>query len=99
MHQDMISVANHATLALVRGNELVRKAPFGSESRRQTKPSTDANDRPVVLTRDVILGLPPPIPVSYVPFRRNCPVLALRHEQCLFYTGKFIEAIDRRFHL
>jgi len=54
---------------------------------------------PVVLTRDVILGLPPPIPVSYVPFRRNCPVLALRHEQCLFYTGKFIEAIDRRFHL
>jgi hypothetical protein len=48
------------------------------------------------MTRDIILGLPPPIPQGV----QLHPILKKQlHEQCLFYSGKFIEAIDRRYKL
>lgn len=54
---------------------------------------------PVVLTREVIFGLPPPIPSDFVANSYTRKQLTLRHEKCLFYTGKFITAIDNRFKL
>ena len=53
---------------------------------------------PVVLTRNLILGLPPPLP-SDKTLHRERSYLKHRHEQCLSITGKLIEAIDRRYKL
>ena len=51
---------------------------------------------PVVLSRDVILGLPPPLPLDRTLSKADIKLL---HEQCLYFSGKFLEAIDRRFKL
>ena len=51
---------------------------------------------PVVLTRDVVLGLPPPLPLDRTLSKADIKLL---HEQCLYFSGKFLEAIDRRFKL
>ena len=54
-------------------------------------------EHPVVFSRELVLGLPPPRPLGVKKFGLR-EQLTL-HDECLFFTGKFIEAIDRRYKL